>query len=147
MRVDVNYVVAMAEFRFGCNNIFEDIIAGQQSWHLKDFRLEPGFDYFPFPAELKDILHTKKDDIQTMLDNYANKFCAHMNNMYTDIKFKSVHLEGLERSHSAVICYQLLGDKFKAQSMFCWYITESLDLDGYLESEIEKNFPFTGGNI
>lgn len=144
MQVNENYVVAMAEFRFGCNNIFEDIIAGQQQWRLKDFRLEPGFSYFPFPIKYKDLLEGKNEDIQKMLDNYANDFCTHMNKMYTDMKFKSVHLEGLDRSHVAVIRYQLLGTKFKAHSMFVWYITESLDLSGFLESEIEKHFPFTG---
>ncbi|MBR5172393.1 MAG: hypothetical protein IKW14_03210 [Phascolarctobacterium sp.] len=142
LEVKEQYMVAVAEFRFGCNNIFEDIIAGQKSWHLNNFSLVRGFDFFPLPIDYKIAIEHKKQFIQKQLDEHADGCCKSLNELDRDVQYKRVHLDCLDRIHSAAVRYQRIGTEYKAQSMMVWYITEGLELEGFLESDIEKNFPF-----
>lgn len=142
MKTTEQYMVMAAQYRFGVNNIFEDIINGQKSLHLDNVTLARGFDFFPLPFECKVILDNEKELVQKLLKEHTEGYCETLNELDEDIQYKQVHLDCLTRIHSAVIRYQRIGNEYKAQSMILWYVTETIELDGFLESEVEKCFSY-----
>ena len=83
----------------------------------------------------------KKNLSKSCLKN-TEGYCETLNELDEDIQYKQVHLDCLTRIHSAVIRYQRIGNEYKAQSMILWYVTETIELDGFLESEVEKCFSY-----
>lgn len=132
MKIIEQHSIAVAEYRFGCNNIFEDIVSGEQNMHLAEIGLAGNFDF----------IIEKDQNIQKMLDIHVEKLCKNTNKIDKNFQYKMIHLKELNRVHSAAICYRLVNNKFEAYKIHIWYVIETIEFDKFLESDILKRFPY-----
>ena len=142
MNIEENYDIAVAEFKFHCNNLFEDIVNGQPSMHFHSINAENSVDALPIPIKYEKLLKDRESNIQKSLEIQAENYCKSFNGLYSDLRCKKIHLNCLNRLHAAVICYRLEGYNFKPFKIFIWYVTEFLEMEGFLQSEVEKMFPY-----
>ena len=162
MEIREVYKIGVAEYTFG-GSIFEQIIDGAPHLDLTKIGIvnDEYTSFFEIDINNKDLLANLLNTNIDLLDHYKNDIVKLLNDV-TDQCIKAItadyaasfmfggvrrtvqriHLDKLERTHTAIMAYEERIDKFVPIKLYIFYVVETIMLKDAFLHTIQEMFPY-----
>mgnify|MGYP003290671980 CR=1 FL=1 len=162
MEIREVYKIGVAEYTFG-GSVFEQIIDGAPHLDLTKIGVvsDEHTHFFEIDINNKDLLVNLLNTNIELLDHYKNDIVKLLNNVTDKIikalesdyaarlmfggtrrTVQKIHLDKLERTHTAMMVYEERIDKFVPIKLYIFYVVETIMLKDAFLHTIQEMFPY-----